>query len=73
MKHTNTVCGGKCRVSLFVKGMVHAFVTVPCTDYGTSHVVSKYAQISLVHYKAKRSREVDFVCSLRSTEIMLVQ
>ena len=47
MKNTNRVVG-KGRVSLFVKGMVrvHAFVTVPSTDY-EHHTLSANMQRSL--------------------------
>jgi hypothetical protein len=47
--------------------MVHEFFTVPYTDYGTSHTVNKYAEITaLFDYEAKNSREMDFDCSFAS-------
>jgi len=48
---------GKGRVGLFVKGIVHTFVTVPCTDYGTSHIVRKYVEITVLSVMRLRSVE----------------
>lgn len=48
---------GEGRISLFVKGMVHAFVTVPSTDYRTSHIVSKYAEITVLSVMRLRGVE----------------
>ena len=73
MKHTNTACGK--RQSWFVCKRNSTYIC-NCSVHrlrNITHCQEICRDHCLVRYEAKKCREIDFVCSLRSTEVMLAQ